>query len=115
MARLAVVARQVALEKTIAEDDDDDEAIESWTKAVKCANSIVVEMDALLHMTRTGFVGKPPEDGPPSEVASAKQQGKLAVQIYEERTRVIKFGIGDAESADAARRRQLREAMNAQQ
>jgi len=112
--RVTVERRKTLMNQALSGERDDDVPIRARTKAFDCASRIVGELEALLHMARTGFVGRPHEDGPPSEVHIAKQQGKLAVEMFEEQTRIMKYDIGAGESDEAMRRRQLHEVIHAQ-
>ena len=75
-----------ATEQLLADDDDEDDVV-ALREAAGCASNIKGELEVMIKMLKSGFAQRPPEEGPPSEVPVAKQQGKLAIAMDDERHR----------------------------
>ena len=87
--RSTTLARDHAAEAAamaLADDDDEDEVIALREAAGKAA-TLRDELRELLTLLRNGFAQRAPEEGPPSEVPVARQQGRLAIAMDAERQR----------------------------
>ena len=104
-----------AAEMLLDEDDDADEAT-ALREAAACAMEITRELGVMRNLLQTGFAQRPPEDGPPSEEPLARQQGRLAIAMDQERHRQAleherQLGMElSAPAAEAVRRKRVLEA-----
>mmetsp|Transcript_56481 Transcript_56481/g.112127 ORF Transcript_56481/g.112127 Transcript_56481/m.112127 type:complete len:419 (-) Transcript_56481:70-1326(-) len=99
-------------------DDEDEDEWRALKAASKCAFDLMAELEELLRLLRNGFAHRPPEEGPPSEVPVARQQGKLAIAMDAEQRRQQAYvdrerpGVDQqtVPAADAIRRKRVVEA-----